>query len=931
MGCLIAVILTLAVSCGPSPFMEAGLGLPAMISIDTIEPGVVIGDGVELPIDVVVRSGADEAPDTMAVAILDPDGEVVAQTESAFSGGEGLVLPPDTLSVLASGAYMLRVEVLRAGERVAFTEVPFYYGPGLPEVTAFAVYPSTFMPNGFGVVRASFSDDAVSVGDETSADDGLSTNRTSRAASAGPAAVPVRDTRLDPYLVWSLDGTVVAHGYRSDGLDQVIVRAPGTQGAYRLNLRVLPTAPPEARGFAAGAASMGRGTDVLVQEGSAAPDELGPEESYYTLYHFRGTTEESGVIADLGAQTRVVGAPKPAVGLGVFGYEIDGTSGFSFDRFLFPVVVDRPAPVTLFLRLVSFDDQAGRIILQSSGMSGRYRFELYVDAAGIARLTLSWGSLQIRSEAPIRLFLPDIVSNIAVTIDVTREVPTVLWFLDGVLLSSAPAVVNGSYESVTLAEGAEWRAIEGTTTLGGAGGLTGIVDEFGLYFRDPEDGTLGADGDVYARTMANRYGTDLVYAAGFESGTIGAGTEASGLIAFRDGALILSPGATVTFPPFIFDQDDVDVSLSYRHNTAVPVADEEPVTSEDASSEDSIDTGVSSTDEPVVDEDASSDSEERSPVPQPGRATFSPVEGLSGERVVGIPVLVVATDGEIERPAGAAARVAVETNPHSQTMRLSFVRRDRQLRLLSDDDIYLPVYDVPEDFAGFELTVDQPMEMRASLDLLSVLVHRNVDRFARSIGEAYLVPTLPGLAGGEPAVPNTAVLRSTASRATIELDTAQTESVSAGEPQSASVPEATADAEDGRSTSIGAEPADTSSDEAPSADEVSDEAASPDDAFGAAASGDLSAVESESDFQTEPASSRQETWSTQQTEAPDEAFGSEQEEPNDSSADGDAGPSFDPPPASEKTGDDPFIPDEDTDSDATSDAGSDSSAQPRTR
>jgi hypothetical protein len=102
--------------------------------------------------------------------------------------------------------------------------------------------------------------------------------------------------------------------------------------------------------------------------------------------------------------------------------------------------------------------------------------------------------------------------------------------------------------------GAEWNRRPGSTRLGGSDGFVGIIDEFGVYFRDAA-GEPAVYSDMYRDARRRELGSTLVYAEGFDSGALPENSTARGRVRSEQGVLILGEGARLTLPPLPLDGD----------------------------------------------------------------------------------------------------------------------------------------------------------------------------------------------------------------------------------------------------------------------------------------------------------------------------------------------------------------------------------------
>ncbi len=112
-----------------------------------------------------------------------------------------------------------------------------------------------------------------------------------------------------------------------------------------------------------------------------------------------------------------------------------------------------------------------------------------------------------------------------------------------------------------------WTPVPGVSLIGApdrngtSDGFSGILDEFGVYFRDSSL-RPATDNAIFETVMATKYGTALVYAKGFEGLYLPDGVETTGPVAVKSGDLVLGPGGAITFPRFLFDREDLLVEVA---------------------------------------------------------------------------------------------------------------------------------------------------------------------------------------------------------------------------------------------------------------------------------------------------------------------------------------------------------------------------------
>ncbi|MCK4516274.1 MAG: hypothetical protein KAU31_13515, partial [Spirochaetaceae bacterium] len=240
---------------------------------------------------------------------------------------------------------------------------------------------------------------------------------------------------------------------------------------------------------------------------------------------------------------------------------LDGDDGFELDGLILPVRDGRLTPFSLSFRLRP-DELSGLLHLAGIESGDQTLLELDIDADGKLILGLEDGAARLVSGE--RAIEAGTTSVITVTILPVEDVTIVQFYVNGVAVLSetvewdARALVLPDPSAV--AEGG-WMALPGTARIAGEGGLVGIIDEFGVYFRDDGD-QPSPDTDIFHSAMEEIHGEKLVYAEGFEASDLPDGIQVDGAAQVETGRLILGSGAAALFPVFGFSSEELFVTVS---------------------------------------------------------------------------------------------------------------------------------------------------------------------------------------------------------------------------------------------------------------------------------------------------------------------------------------------------------------------------------
>ncbi|MEE8440132.1 MAG: hypothetical protein V3S41_00300, partial [Spirochaetia bacterium] len=293
--------------------------------------------------------------------------------------------------------------------------------------------------------------------------------------------------------------------------------------------------------------------------------DLMPERSYFVLYHFLGDLRDSGARTELfesvSTGARAIGDPTLAIESDIFGYRLDGNDGFELDGFILPVRDGRLTPFSLSFRLRP-DELSDRVHLVEVESGDNVLLDLDIEAEGKLILSLENGGARVVSGE--RMVEPGVTSVITVTILPVEEMTIVQFYVDGVAVPSETVEWDASDvvlpDPLAVTEDG-WMALPGNARFAGEGGLVGIIDEFGVYFRDDGD-RPSHDTEIFHSAMEQVHGETLVYAEGFEGNDLPDIIQVDGAARIEAGRLILSSGGAALFPVFGFNSEELSVTVS---------------------------------------------------------------------------------------------------------------------------------------------------------------------------------------------------------------------------------------------------------------------------------------------------------------------------------------------------------------------------------
>ncbi len=513
---LLVSALGLLVSCGETGVMFPSASEEKEVEILAIRDGEMLAPLDQVQVDV-VNEAEDMPPDRMTIELRDREDEVIFVQELGEEAVADLPLPLVIPEDLPTGRYKLSITLYVGEEILVEHESMFYVTAEEFAVSGITPYPPVFYPGGEALLIADLD-------------------------------VP---DNSDPFLRWRSSGEVVAEGSVSEGSSRIVIDVPDREGVFSVQLELFPVGdevPPyeilstialEAQFFVSA---------------NQRPElhELGQEEEYVSLFHFRGETRDWG--RDAPAETPdVTGIGDPVLELAdqTFGYGVEPGEGFSVGRSILPVGEEGLKSFSLSIRL----------IYRRPGTLLRVYDEYGVDYAKVSVDEDNTPVLQIGEtvSSPDTVGLERDVAD-ELTVSVIRKDGEIrlLWFVSGLLVAEESV----EYQPIDWPE-------EMTTDIGGAGGFAGLLDELGLFSSANEIGDE-VDTGVFARAMLLEYGSDLLYAEGFDGTSIPEqisvtrpeDTTSSGDTVER-GALVLDPGMRAVLPmiPLSFDTVRIDLGI----------------------------------------------------------------------------------------------------------------------------------------------------------------------------------------------------------------------------------------------------------------------------------------------------------------------------------------------------------------------------------
>jgi hypothetical protein len=496
-------LLLVLASCGDqSLFMSPKTGTADLQIVSAADGQVYVG-GKTVPLMISAPDNSTSRDVEIEVTLANASGESLYHNRGAATLNEQT--PINLPASLTTGRYRLDLVLYSGGEVVQKKSVAIFVAPDGWKIDGIRSFPPVITSSSTVMLKAELE-------------------------------IP-KDA--NPYLRWTWKGKVIQKGMLSAGLGQILWDVPGEGGVYTITLELFPS-PPAAGADFAFTSSVSLSTDIIVSGQARTRGRLGPPADFLTLLRLQGSLADSGAGArKLGKTTAAaVGSPELVSLENVFGYRLDGSSGIRIPWLALPSDGGNLRPFTISLG-VSFDDLAGAdSIVKAVTRDGRFSLEIgmnpqtlapeaRITSAGALPTVVPWGGPPLAAKNRILL---------SFSVAPQQTGLSTQWFLDGTQVSSL----------FVPAEPGEVRQ-DGSVTIGGEHGFSGVVDEFGVYATDPL-GRPATDPALYSRAQSALYGSRLVFADGFDGIVLYDGFTIEGGGKLAAGSVDLAPGARLVLP-----------------------------------------------------------------------------------------------------------------------------------------------------------------------------------------------------------------------------------------------------------------------------------------------------------------------------------------------------------------------------------------------
>ncbi|WP_319562788.1 hypothetical protein [Marispirochaeta sp.] len=434
--------------CGESGLMDI-YAVSNAIRLSTIPAGSVLEPGDQIPVS--LASDSDSTlPDLLLVSVHKGSGALISTREYDVKASVVLLETTD----LVPGYYIVSVRSRNEDSDEAELELPFFISSSAGNIKGISAYPSTVLPGEGMVFFADLEQGAVE----------------------------------DPYIRWKAGGRTIAAGRVADGFQLASWQVPGTPGIYLVTAEYFPFPPPQNGNFSFSGAEK-RGEAFVSTDQGTPRGELGPWESYSSLFHFRGTFQSSGS-TEL-PEPRIEGNPLLALDAEIFGYRFSAEEALVFDTSLIPFKNGKPEAFVLEMKGI-FSKSGAVFTVRDQQDNQVISLERNDDGFLLKGNDFYAPMPLLRTEADVPLYL-------ACVLEPHASLQRLRWYADGEYQGEV------SLPPITGFLGSSFSTIIG-------GGFSGLLDEFGI--RSVES---PSEGGIYGFAMRERYGRSLAMAEGFDT------------------------------------------------------------------------------------------------------------------------------------------------------------------------------------------------------------------------------------------------------------------------------------------------------------------------------------------------------------------------------------------------------------------------------
>lgn len=303
----------------------------------------------------------------------------------------------------------------------------------------------------------------------------------------------------DPYLRWTVEGTVRSEGTVSEGRDRLLWPAPTAGATAPIGLAVYPVAPPPGVVYSLPAPRNATASLLVAPGNSGSADEFADGRNYLALFRMEDSPDYAGRTA---GSASFIGSPRLDVHAGGFGLVLGGEEGAGIRAasLLLPIRDASLDPFSLLFRLVPRNNMDGILFRAAAASSGRSLELALSEGRPVLKLRAGERYGEIKAQS---VLTAGRAGFLAVSV-----------YPEGTSLRAAFFVDGKDSGGGDLSFGAAGWTGAGETIVAGPGGCPGLYDEAGVWAFDDR-----GERSIYpAFRFASRreFGASLGLAEGFE-------------------------------------------------------------------------------------------------------------------------------------------------------------------------------------------------------------------------------------------------------------------------------------------------------------------------------------------------------------------------------------------------------------------------------
>jgi hypothetical protein len=538
-NCAVIAVSALAMSCGVSASFLSDSEKSSLYSVsvvsksgEEIRNGSMLSPGAVLVPSVSILPGAAD-PSGFEIVLegslgaaaalrIVPRDQISAVSESASGDTEVPPAAADTIQTeqsveritgelpglsipdsIPAGAYKVEMCVLDQTGAKYLTSIVIFIGFDEPYVENARLFPPSVEPGAPVLLD-------VSIG---------------FSSKAAAQAETITVSECNPWIEWSVGGSIFAAGPLASGFDRTVWLVPKAAGAYTVTVQVYPEPPLKGRSFGFPASTAARKDIPVVakQPPAGSGDDFADALSFLSLLRLDGDFSDVGTRPRTG-QPESFGSPRLDLYSSGFGYRFTASSGVRVPGLMPPARGDRLVPFSVLVRFSPEDEDGTGTIVRFRSDDGGYSLILGLDAwRPYAEFSFE-GKIQRSTAASALPYIPLTLEAVFKPSGTTLGIS---WTAEGERIR-APSMPLPPPPPTGSAE------------LGGSGSLVGIYDGFGL--------SSGPPSPAFKLAARRKWKSSLILAESFEDGRIPASIVVSGPVSAAQASLELGPGAALAFP-----------------------------------------------------------------------------------------------------------------------------------------------------------------------------------------------------------------------------------------------------------------------------------------------------------------------------------------------------------------------------------------------